>query len=112
MTMQMVLACKEREESHVPTTLQESKRQEVQGEMAQHISCELKRCPGVLEEGLMEMKFESVFGGWVGFQSEKDQSYSGKRKCLEQRHGREKRDHEGIMIHPSGIQQKAQERGF
>lgn len=44
------------------------------------------------EEGLMEMEFESVFGGWVGFQ-QKEQRYSGKRKCLEQRHGKEKHDH-------------------
>lgn len=32
-------------------------------------------------------------------------SYSGRRTCLEQRHGREKRDRdEGITSDPSGIQ--------
>lgn len=65
------------------------------------------------EEGFMEMEFEWVFGRRVGFQQEMDQSYSGRRKCLEQRHRREKHDpDEGLMSDPSGIQPKIWERGL
>lgn len=49
-----------------------SKKQKIRSDrkVVQHlkVSSEEVRWPGVIEEGFLEMEFELVFGGWVGFQ--------------------------------------------